>query len=181
MTLERRDKGPSLSHLAGASASLRAMLERSVAILVTALAIGSLAGCGSKEQVMTSVRVEAPMLTVTGNQLVTDVTGAFVIVLSLGDRAADPTTIDLGAFSLQRDGNVLLDPLLLDADPRFPIDLDVGTSRRVSVTIANPDEDPSLAAELCAGELSIVGTVTDSLVDDRPRTLSSGPFSPDCP
>jgi hypothetical protein len=157
------------------------MLERSVATLVTALAVGSLAGCGSKEQVMISARVEGPMLTVTGNQLVTDVTGSFAIVLSLGDRAADPTTVDLGAFSLQRDGSVLLDPLLLDASPRFPVALDVGTSRRVGVTIANPNEVPSRRAELCAGELSIVGTVTDSLVDDRPRTLSSGPFPPDCP
>ena len=181
MRLERRDKGFSLSHLARASASLGAMLERCVASLVTALAVGSLAGCGSKEQVLMSARVEGPMLTVTGNTLVTDVTGAFVIVLSLGDRAADPTTVDLGAFSLQRDENVLLDPLRLDANPRFPIDLDVGASRRVGVTIANLDEDSSLAAELCAGELSIVGTVTDSLVDDRPRALSSGPFPPDCP
>jgi hypothetical protein len=57
------------------------MLERSVATLVTALAVGSLAGCGSKEQVMMSARVEGPMLTVTGNQLVTEVTGSFAIVL----------------------------------------------------------------------------------------------------
>jgi hypothetical protein len=181
MMLERRDKGSSLSHLVGASASLGAMFERSLVTLVSALAVGSLVGCGSKEQVMLSARLEDPMLTVEARALTTELTGSFDIVLTLGDRAADPTTVALGTFSLQREGQVLLSPLDMDETPDLPMTIGVGKTERVAVSIAGSIGEPELAAELCAGELSIVGTVTDSVVDDRPRTLSSAPFSPDCP
>jgi hypothetical protein len=181
MTLERRDNGFSLSHLVRASATLWAMLERAVVTLVTGLSVASLAGCGSKEQVMLSASLEDAMLIVDATALTTELTGSFDLVLTLGDRAADPTTVGLGTFSLQRDGQVLLSPLEMDESPDLPMTIGVGKTERIAVSIMGSVGEPELAADLCAGELSIIGTVTDSLVDDRPRTLSSGPFPPDCP
>jgi hypothetical protein len=51
----------------------------------------------------------------------------------------------------------------------------------VQATIDHPDGEPELAAELCGAELQIVGTLTDSLGDDRPLSVTSEAFSPDCP
>lgn len=130
---------------------------------------------------MLSARLESPELTVTSNALVTDVTGSFDLELALGDRASDPTSVELGTFSLQRDGDVLLNPLGLATEPSFPIDIGVGGSKHVDVTITHPNGEPELASELCSAELQIIGTLTDSLGDDRPVTVSSGRFLPDCP
>jgi hypothetical protein len=130
---------------------------------------------------MLSARLESPELTVTGNSLVTDVMGSFGLVMALGARASDPTTVQLGTFSLQRGGSVLLDPLELATEPAFPIDIGVGRSKEVQATIDHPDGEPELAAELCGAELQIVGTLTDSLGDDRPLSVTSEAFSPDCP
>jgi hypothetical protein len=156
------------------------MTARSGVCLMLSLSGMALAGCGSKESVMLSARLESPELTVTGNALVTDVTGSFDLELALGNRASDPTSVDLGTFSLQRDGDVLLNPLELDTDPSFPVDVGVGGSKHVEVTITHPDGDPELANDLCSSELQIVGTLTDSLGDDRPITVTSGRFLPDC-
>jgi hypothetical protein len=124
--------------------------------------------------------VEAPSLTVTATALTTEVAGSFDIGLSLGDLASDPTTVKLGTFALERNDAVLLSPLKLETTPAFPISVDVGESKRVEVTIANPDSPPELAQGLCSAELQIRGTLTDSLGDDRPHTVTSLPFSPAC-
>lgn len=156
------------------------MTVRSVVRLMIALAGGALAACGSKESVMLSAHLESPELAITSNGLVTGVTGSFGLELALGDRASDPSTVTLGPFSLQRDSNVLLDPLKLAADPSFPMDVGVGGSKHVDMTIDNPDEDADLASDLCSAELQIVGTLTDTLGDDRSLTVSSGLFRADC-
>ena len=105
------------------------MTVRSVTGLVIAFC-SVLSACGSKESVMLSARLESPELSVTSNALVTDVTGRFELVLALGDRASDPSTVTLGPFSLQRDSMVLLDPLNLEAQPSFPMEIGVGASKR---------------------------------------------------
>ena len=156
------------------------MNARSVATLLVVSSAGALGGCGSKEAVMLGATLDSAELTVMGSSLVTDVTGSFDLELSLGDRASDPTTVQIGTFSLQRDGVVLLNPLLLAADPAFPIDVGVGRSKHVDVTITNRDGAVELAADLCSAELQIVGTLTDSLVDGS-LDVRSGLFLPDCP
>jgi len=147
-----------------------------------ALALGSLTSCVDEEGVLLSAELASPALTITSSVLVADVTGRFEIHLSLGDRASDPTTVELGTFSLQRDGAVLLNPLELgETTPGFPLTVNVGGSKHVEVPIDHPDVEVELGEELCAGELEIVGTLTDSLGDDRPVTIASPPFQPTCP
>jgi hypothetical protein len=156
------------------------MTVRAIATLTLALATSSLAGCGDKSQVMLTAGLGSPELTVTSNSLVTDVMGSFDLELALGDRASDPTTVQIGPFSLQRDGSVLLDPLELATDPAFPIDVGVGRSKHVDVTVTNPDGDAALVDTLCSAELQIVGTLTDSLGDGS-LTVTSERFMPECP
>jgi len=146
-----------------------------------ALALGLLTSCVDEEGVLLSADLESPAVTVATSALVTEVAGDFAIQLSLGDRASDPTTVELGTFSLQRDGNVLLNPLELDTEPAFPITVGVGGSKRVLVTVGPQEADVEIGESLCSGELEVVGTLTDSLGDDRPVTLASGPFQPSCP
>lgn len=149
-------------------------------VSLMAVALGPLASCVDEEGVLLSAEITSPAVTVTSSALVTEVTGAFEIHLSLGDRASDPTTVELGTFSLQRDENVLLNPLELDTNPGFPIEVGVGSKKHVEVTIAHPEAEAELGDALCDGELQIVGTLTDSLGDDRPVTLTSVPFQPTC-
>jgi hypothetical protein len=156
------------------------MTARSVVQLMLALLGGSLAACGSKESVMLSAHLESPELTVTSQTLVTSVTGSFDLELALGDRASDPSTVTLGPFSVHRDNIALLDPLNLEADPPFPMEIGVGGSKHVDMTIMNPDADAGLASDLCSAQLQIVGTLTDTLGDDRSLTVSSGLFRADC-
>ncbi len=156
------------------------MTVRSVASLVIVLSSGLLVGCGSKERVLLSAHLEAPELTVTSNSLVTDVAGSFAIELALGDLASDPTTVKLLPFSLQRDGEVLLDPLEFDTEPSFPLDVKVGGSKHVHATIDHPDADADLASALCSGEVQIIGNLEDTL-GDHPIAVSSPSFLPDCP
>ena len=145
------------------------------------LALGMLTSCIDEEAgVLLSAELESPALTVASSALVTEVTGDFAIELSLGDRASDATTVELGTFSLQRDGDVLLNPLELDAEPAFPITVGVGGKKSVAVTIGPQEADAEIADSLCSGQLQVVGTLTDSLGDDRPLTLSSVSFSPAC-
>jgi hypothetical protein len=144
-------------------------------------ALGLLASCVDEEGVLLSAKLESPAVTVNASSLVTEVTGDFEIHLLLGDRASDSTTVELGTFSLQRNGDVLLNPLEIATSPEFPVTVGVGGSKDVHVTIDHPEAEAELGDELCGGPLEIVGTLTDSLGDDRPVTLSSGPVQPTCP
>jgi hypothetical protein len=142
----------------------------------------ALSGCGIEEGgVLLEASLDSPEVTVEGGTLATDVTGSFDIVLELGDLASDPTTVKLGAFRLERDGSALVEPLLFDTNPKFPVDVGVGASKRVAATIMSLDQAPELAEVLCEGPVVIAGTVTDTLGDDRAKTLRSGPVTPDCP
>jgi hypothetical protein len=145
-----------------------------------ALALPLALGCGSKEAVMASMKIESPSLTVDGTALTTELGGGFDLVLALGDYASDPTTVKLGTFTLQRDGDVLVDNLQIDTDPKFPITLGVGKSKRVAVTVMHSVMDPDAVTELCAAELAYVGALTDSLGDNRPTTVRSDRITPDC-
>jgi hypothetical protein len=73
-----------------------------------------------------------------------------------------------------------LNPLEIETEPAFPVEVGVGSSKHVLVAIAHPEAEAELGDVLCGGELQIVGTLTDSLGDDRPVTLTSVSFQPTC-
>jgi hypothetical protein len=157
------------------------LLRSSVESLLAVVAV-AFSGCVPDEEgVLLEASLGSPEVTVQGGTLATDVTGSFDIHLELGELASDPTTVKLGTFRLERDGSALVDPLLFDTTPKFPVEVAVGTSKHVVATIMSLDQAPELAEELCAAPLEIVGTVTDTLGDDRAKTLRSGSVTPECP
>lgn len=145
------------------------------------LSLLALSGCVEEPGVFLEASVTSPALTVDATDLTTEISGSFGIELSLGDLAPEATTVKLGTFSLKRGGEVLLNPLDMTANPEFPVEVGVGKSKHVDMTIENPEGDPELGASLCSSELRIVGTLTDTLGDDRPVTLESASFRPSCP
>jgi hypothetical protein len=157
------------------------MLDRSFAAPLAVLALVVFPGCVEEEGVLLEASLTSPALTVEATTLTTEVSGSFGIELALGELAPEATTVKLGTFALKRGDIVLLGPLALTADPKFPLEVGVGKSKHVDVTIQNPEGDPALAIELCSGELRVVGTLTDTLGDDRSVTLESAAFRPSCP
>jgi hypothetical protein len=138
----------------------------------------ALAGCGSEGQASLIGRIERPALSVDRSLVGADASGGFDLVLELGEFASGPTSVDLGAFSIERDGTPLLSPLGL-AGATFPVTVAAGAKRSIPLTFdATPSVDEAEA--LCAGGVAFRGSVTDSLSGNRPITLTSAIFTPVC-
>ena len=138
-----------------------------------------LSACGSRGSVALTAVVEDPAVTVDRSALGSDVSGSFRVTLSLGEYAEDSTSVSIGTFALQRDGVDVLAPLSLGGQS-FPVTVGVGDSTSFSLTFL---QSPSLeiADSLCEGDLELYGSFTDSLNDDRPITVRTAAFEPECP
>jgi hypothetical protein len=150
---------------------------RSSGLLV--LSVLALSGCGSEGVASLTGSLERPALDLNRSALGADATGGFELVLFLGEYAAGPTQVSLGAFAIERDGAELYSPLALDSSATFPVNVGVGETKRVSFTFAvSPD---AVAAEaLCDGSLAFRGSVSDTLGKNRPTTLTSPEVTPTC-
>jgi hypothetical protein len=146
-------------------------------VLAAATALGA---CVDEEGVLLDAGLSGPAVAIEATALTTEIEGSFEMHLELGERASDPTTVNIGTFSLERDGRVLVNPLDIVTNPQFPIEVGIGSSKHVAGTIEHSAGEPDLATELCAGSLELVGTLTDTLGDNRPKTLRSRSFQPSC-
>lgn len=142
------------------------------------LAAFTLVGCGSDGVATLSGALEKPSVTVTRSVLVGDVSGGFELFLELGEFAAGPTEVSLGAFVLERDDTVLLSALPLSGG-MFPVSVGVDQKTRIPLTFTR-SADLALADELCAGPVAFRGTVSDTLGKNRPTTLHSADVTPTC-
>jgi hypothetical protein len=145
-------------------------------LVVSALTLG---GCGSEGVASLIGSLERPTLDVTRSVLGADATGGFDLVLFLGEYAASPTQVSLGAFAIQRDGTELYSPLALDSATTFPVTVGVGETKRVPFTF-DVSADAVAAAALCEGPLAFRGSVSDTLGKNRPTTLTSAEVTPTC-
>jgi hypothetical protein len=155
---------------------LGAMLRQSL-VWVVLLATS---GCGSKGSVALSGSVSRAQVSVEEVTLGTRLTGGFDVFLELGPEATDGTTATLQSFALvAADGRgALVEPLLI-TPPETEFRLAPGDTRTLGYTLAHPDPVPAEAkAALCAGELRVVGAVTDTLSGGRTTPLQSSAFSP---
>lgn len=138
----------------------------------------ALSACGSKGAVSLSARVERPELTARSSALARTLEGRFDLVLELGDAAPRGTTVSLGAFGIESDAGPLLARLDVDPERDFPVTLGAGDSMTVACTLGDATLEPDL--EPCAGEVWIVGNVTDTLNDGRPTRANSDRFAITC-
>lgn len=135
--------------------------------------------CGSRGSVALTAVVDGAMVEVARSAVGSDVSGSFRLELALGDYAEESTSVSLGTFSLQRDGVDLLSPLSLSGQ-RFPVTIGVGETKSFSLSFLQSPE-LAVADSLCEGDLEILGSLSDSLNDDRPTTVRSAAFEPSCP
>jgi hypothetical protein len=144
-----------------------------------ALALLTLAGCGSEGVASLVGVIEKPSLEVTRSVVGADAAGGFELMLSLGEYAGGPTEVSLGAFAIERDGTELYSPLALDSGTPFPVTIGVGDAKRIALSF---DVSPDLptADALCAGPLAFRGSVSDTLGKNRPTTLHSSELTPTC-
>jgi hypothetical protein len=145
-------------------------------LIVSLLALG---GCGSEGVASLTGNLDRPTLDVTRSLVGADATGGFDLVLSLGEYAAGPTQVSLGAFAIERDGTELYSPLALDSVITFPVSVGVGETKRIPLTF-DMSPDTVVADALCAGPLAFRGSVSDTLGKNRPTTLVSGEATPTC-
>jgi hypothetical protein len=136
-------------------------------------------GCsGDKSLVALSARVDSPTLAVQSSSVGADATGGFSLSMELGDYASDQTKVSLGTFSIQRDDVDLLSPLSL-AGATFPVTLGVGQKVMLPLTF-DAATDPTVAATICEAPVVVWGTLTDSLSNNHPTTVTSDTFSAMC-
>jgi hypothetical protein len=146
-----------------------------LSVLLAALA---LAGCASDGVATLSGALDKPTVAVNRSALAGDVTGGFELFLELGEFAAGPTEVSLGAFVIERDGNELL-PALSLSGATFPVRIAPKEKRRLPLTF-DMTAELSVADGICLGPVSFRGSVTDSLGKNRPTTLTSIDATPSC-
>ena len=126
--------------------------------------------------------IEDPAVEVRQGALGSTLAGSFVLVLELGSVAPRGTEVTLGVLGLRRGSEVLLEPLVLDADTPFPVAVDVGDSVRVGFTIDSGSiVDAAEASSVCSGQVVLAGTLSDTLSEGKPTPVASSPFTPTCP
>jgi hypothetical protein len=154
-----------------------------VALSVFALALPSL-GCNTDAAVFVDPDIEEPALTVTKAALGTAVSGSFTLTLHLSARAAGPSSVTLGTFTLKKtDGTtVLLDNVPYTADMASPVAVAEDSTTTVKLTIDSGSKllDAAVRDAVCAGDVVLAGVVEDSLLTTSTPVVSD-PFTPTCP
>lgn len=131
--------------------------------------------CGSKQSVSLDAHIDSAKLAVQDVTLGTQLSGGFQLVLKLGDYASEGTKVTVESFSvIGADSNdTVLGSLKVGPDPGT-IDVGVGKTKVVSFTV---DGSALLSsadkAKLCAGQVVITGTVTDTLGGGHSTPLRS--------
>lgn len=167
----------------GATAAARVRQALARLTLLGVLGVSLLAaGCGSKGAVSLTAAIEDPALEVRQGALGSTLAGSFVLVLELGSVAPRGTEVTLGALGLRRGSEVLVEPLALDADTPFPVEVGVGDSVRVGFAVDSGSiVDAAQASAVCAGQVVVAGTLSDTLSEGKPTPVASSPFTPTCP
>jgi hypothetical protein len=128
-----------------------------------------------------SAKVDNAQVGVTTVALGSELSGAFDLVLTLGDYAPEGTEVTLGAFALKNSGGAVVEGLPLAADPSFPIAVAVGKSVTVHMTLdTNELVDSALVPALCDGQVWYSGTVNDTLNDGKSTVAESTPLTASC-
>lgn len=138
-------------------------------------------GCVEEDTASLGASVEDPSLALEASALVTDASGGFTLLLELGSYASKATEVSLGAFTLSRSGDELFGPVPLSASQDFPVTVGVGKSVRVTLELEPGSSATSEEAEaMCAGPLSFVGSVSDTLGENKPIRVESTAFEAAC-
>jgi hypothetical protein len=152
--------------------------------LLLALAAPLLGCVNTDTAIFVDPTLSDPTATVTAGALGTSLSGSFTLDLHLGARAAGPSTVTLGQFSLldATQTTTIVPSLTLTDDVPFPATVDQNSDVVAHFTF-NTGVDPLPATDktaLCAaGGVVVSGTIVDSLAG-RSVPVSTGTFTPTC-
>jgi len=137
-------------------------------------------GCGGDERIRLTASVDHVELQVQAGPLGTFLAGSFDLTLTLGPEAPGSTTAELESVALLgvSDDAALVSPLPL-SEPMSPVELDPGDER--TLTLELDASEPIAQAEserLCADQVKIHGSLTDSRSGGESTPFSSGPVTP---
>lgn len=136
--------------------------------------------CGSKGAVSLVANAENPTLTVARAALGTSLSGGFELVIELGEYAEEGADVSLAGYGLHRGSEEIVSNLSLASDVDFPLRVNPGDERRVTLSIDMDDLlDSAVGEELCAGNVVYQGGITDGAGKLTPSF--SAEFSPSCP
>jgi hypothetical protein len=155
----------------------KSMRFRSFAWVLSALPL-TLACSSDKSAVALSASIDDPMLVVQSSSVGADATGGFSLAIELGEYASGDTQVSLGTFSIQRDAMDLIAPLSL-AGASFPVSLGVGKKVMLPLTF-DASTDPDVATNVCGAPVLVRGTLTDTLSNNHPTSVTSGTFDAQC-
>lgn len=146
-------------------------------LLVTLLGVP---GCGSKGAVTLTAQIQNPSLAVKSVALGTALEGSFDLLLDLGPEAPKATTVTPGSFALRNQQSVLVSTLGVTFSDAPPYEIAVGGSKTITVTLdASKLVEASVRDALCAGQVSYLATLSDTLTSNT-STTESLRFSPNC-
>lgn len=147
---------------------------------IFALSALSALGCGSKDNISLSANVSNVQLTVTDQALGTQLGGSFDLYLEVGAEADHGATVELGSFSLVRDGATVVGTLqVLPQGVTFPVKVPKGESKTVPFLLDDSALLPAADKQnLCAGEVQLVGAVKHDLNGGETKPLSGKPGLP---
>jgi hypothetical protein len=151
-------------------------------VLAISLALfGLTVSCGSKESISLGASIANPQVAVTEQTLGLDLTGSFDLSLEVGPEADGSATVTLDKFSLVRaaDQSALVDTLdVTSQGETFPLVVGKGEKKSVPFVISSPKLLESTAkANLCSGEVQIVGSVKHTLNGGETKPVQSLPIS----
>lgn len=137
---------------------------RSLAFSAVLLAVAVACGCGTKEDVSLTVSTQGETLAVGMGPFGQKLTGTVDVFFDLGAYSGDPVhveTIHIGLYrgTTQIVPGVQFDP---DASTTFPFDVAPGERRTVHYTIHKDQLLADEASSICAGPITITGTVTQT-------------------
>ena len=156
-------------------------MKRFLAALLLGL---TLASCNLDAAVFVDPSITMPTLTVQKVALGTTLAGGFNLELHLSARASGPSNVTVGSFSLRtaNQQTVLVPNLPVTTHPASPIGVAENSTQTVEVAIDTMSAtlDASAHDAICAGQVVVTGTITDSL-ETSPTSVTSAPFTPQCP
>lgn len=138
------------------------------------LAAASVAGCGTKDAVSLSARVEGVTLKLEQAALGSQLSGGFRVEVSLGEYASRPATARFETFELLLSDGSALGPLTPEP-PTGDVSLSPGESRRLDYSFVHRTLlEAATVTALCAGGARVAGVMLDGADGDKPTSFRGG-------
>jgi len=161
----------------GACSSGRTCRIRSIWVFAAALALG----CGSKEDVTLTAKIQNPKAMPVSVALGTALNGSFDLVLEVGSYSPHGSSVTPGTLAIRNEAAVLVSSLAVDYSETPPFEVGVGKSKTVAATLdATKLLEASALDALCAADVWYVLSFTDTS-SAMPSTTQSAKFAASCP